>query len=153
MGFNREMLPEPQGYFENTGLVLQGVGKWRSTACAFHGGTRSMRLNVQTGAFVCMSCGARGGDLVSYEMQVTGAEFVEACKSLGAWTDDGRTPAPANPAPFSARAALEVLSCEVELVAVAASNMVHGVQLTPADNDRILQAAGRILKISDLFKK
>lgn len=152
MSFDRELLPKPQTYFETVGLVLQGRGKWRSAACTFHGGTSSMRINLGTGAWVCMSCGQKGGDVLAYEMASTGAEFVEACKALGAWIDDGRSPVPAKPAPLSPRAALEVLGFEAELVAIAAGNMAHGVQLTHADTARILEAGNRITKITEAYK-
>lgn len=152
MGFNREMLPEPQGYFENTGMVLQGRGKWRSTACTFHGGTSSMRVNLETGAWVCMSCAVKGGDVLAYEMQVTGAEFVEACKALGAWIDDGRPQLPSHkPAGLSPRAALEVVGIEAELICIAAGNVAHGVSLTPNDLARVLDAGARIIKITESF--
>lgn len=153
MSFDRELLPEPQTYFENTGLTLQGVGKWRSTACQFHGGRTSMRVNLESGAWVCMSCGQKGGDVLAFEMATTRAEFVEAAKALGAWVHDGRKPARAKPTPLSPRAALEVLGFEAELVAIAAGNIAHGVQLTTTDIARILDAGNRIIKITEAFTK
>lgn len=152
MSFDRERLPEPQTYFESAGLVLQGRGKWRSTSCTFHGGTSSMRINLETGAWVCMSCGQKGGDVLAYEMASAGAEFVEACKALGAWVDDGRSPAPAKPTPLPPRAALQALGFEAELVAIAAGNLAHGVQLTTTDTARILEAGNRIIKITEAYK-
>lgn len=150
MSFHRENLPEPQTYFENAGLVLQGRGKWRSTACTFHGGTSSMRVNLESGAWVCMSCAVKGGDLLAYEMQTTGADFVEACKALGAWIDDGRPQQPHHkPAGLSPRAALEVVAMEAELICIAAGNVAHGVSLTPADLARVLDAGNRIIKITE----
>ena len=68
MSFDRTHLPEPVGYFEERGLVLTGPAraKWRTTACTFHGGSDSMRINTQTGAWVCMAgCGAKGGDVLA----------------------------------------------------------------------------------------
>lgn len=152
MSFDRERLPEPQTYFESAGLVLQGRGKWRSTACTFHGGTSSMRINLETGAWVCMSCGQKGGDVLAYEMASNGAEFVEACKALGAWIDDGRSPVPAKPTLLPPRAALQALGFEAELVAIAAGNLAHGVELTPTDTARILEAGNRIIKITEAYK-
>lgn len=119
MSFDRHALPEPESYFENGGLILQGRGKWRTTTCHFHGGRTTMRVNLESGAWVCMSCAVKGGDVLAYEMQSTGADFVTAARSLGAWTHDGRTPAPATPKAFSARDALSVLASEANLAAVA----------------------------------
>ncbi len=152
MTFKREALPEPQSYFGNAGLVLQGHGEWRSTACVFHGGKSSMRVNLATGGWICMSCQVKGGDVLAYEMQTTGVEFVEAAKALGAWIDDGRSPAPAKPTPLSPRSALQALGFEAELVAIAAGNMAHGVQLTATDRARLLLAGNRIITINEAYK-
>ena len=86
MGFDRTLLPDPPAFYEATGLRLDGRGKWRTTACAFHDGSDSMRVNLQTGAFVCMAgCGARGGDVLAYHMALHGGDEVLAAKGLGAW--------------------------------------------------------------------
>ena len=91
MPFDRRNLPDPISYYESEGLKLTSRGKWRTTACQFHGGSDSMRINTETGAFACMAgCGARGGDVLAYHMAQHGLEFVEAAKALGAWIDDGR---------------------------------------------------------------
>ena len=65
MSFNRDALPEPIGYFEGMGLNLRGPGKWKTTRCEFHGGSDSMRVNTSSGAWVCMACGAKGGDVLA----------------------------------------------------------------------------------------
>ena len=152
MSFQRENLPEPVGYFENCGLVLKGPGKWKTTACNFHGGSDSMRVNTGSGAWVCMSCGETGGDLLAYEMKSTGAEFVDACKAVGAWVDDGRAPVHHKPSPLNPRQALSVLAFEATLTAVAAGNAGHGVVLSAADLARLLTAAGRINLIAEAFQ-
>ena len=62
MTFDRRNLPDPVAFYESHGLKLTGRGKWRTTSCTFHGGSDSMRVNTETGAFACMAgCGARGG--------------------------------------------------------------------------------------------
>lgn len=153
MGLDRTLLPEPLNYYEDTaGLTFrERRGKWRTTSCAFHGGSDSMRINTATGAWVCMAgCGASGGDVLAYQMDITGEEFITAAKALGAWVDDGR-PAPTRPTPLPARDALQILSAEANLVAVAAGNVAHGVALTQVDLDRLLQAAARIIVIGEAF--
>jgi hypothetical protein len=146
MAFDRNLLPDPGNYFENQGLTLKGPrsAKWKTTTCNFHGGSDSMRINLATGAWVCMSCGEKGGDVLSHHMAAHGLEFIEAAKALGCWQDDGKPHAPQKPKPLSPGAALSVLAFECTLVAVAAGNIAHGVQLTPADLNRVLQAAGRV---------
>ena len=151
MGFDRRNVPDAVGYYESEGLKLTGRGKWRTTECKFHGGSDSMRINTDSGAFACMAgCGARGGDVLAYHMAAHGMTFVEAAKALGCWIEDGR-PNPTTPTPFSPRQALEVLSVEVNLVAIAAGNIAHGVVLSQVDFDRLLTAANRITRITEVF--
>ncbi len=151
MGFDRTRLPDPATFYEETGLSLAGRGKWRTTGCVFHNSNDSMRINLQTGAFVCMAgCGAKGGDVLAYYMAVHGAEFVDAAKALGAWVDDGRA-APPRPTPLSPRAALSVLKFEAVVVAIAAGNVAQGVNLSSLDRGRLLQAAGRIGRVAEIF--
>lgn len=155
MGFNKEQLPDAATYYEAQGLKLTGsrAAKWKTTACNFHGGSDSMRVNTETGGFCCMSCGAKGGDVLAYEIQATGMEFVQAAKALGAWVDDGQQPsAPPKPTPLSPRMALSVLAVESNLTAIAAANVAHGVALTNTDLDRVMLAANRIAIIVELFQ-
>lgn len=153
MTFDRNQLPDPLGYYEAEGLALKGPrsAKWQTTECRFHGGRDSMRINVATGAFRCMNCGARGGDVLAYHMAEHGQEFVDAAKALGAWVDDGKPAKPQRPTALSPRAAFEVLSFEATVVAVAAGNIGNGVALTDADRARVLVCAGRINRIVEDF--
>ena len=150
MGFERDRLPDPRSYYESEGLKLSRGNKWVTTSCNFHQGSDSMRVNLHSGAFVCMACGARGGDVLSYHQAAYGMEFVEAAKALGCWVNDGK-PTPTKPAPFTPRQAVQVLANEANLVAVAAGNVAQGVVLTQADRTRLMAAAGRILKITEVF--
>ena len=151
MGFDRRNLPDAVGYYESEGLKLTGRGKWRTTECKFHGGSDSMRVNVATGAFRCMNCGARGGDVLAYHMAESGLEFVEAAKALGAWVADGKTHKPQKPTALSPRAALEVLGFEATLVALSAGNLARGLILSDADSKRLLICAGRINRVVEDF--
>lgn len=150
MGFERDRLPDPRSYFESEGLKLGKGKKWVTTACNFHHGSDSLRVNLHTGSWVCMACGARGGDVLAYHQAAYGMEFVEAAKALDCWVDDGK-PTPTKPAPFTPRQALEVLANEANFVAIAAGNVAHGVTLTQDDRDRLMTAAGRILRIQEVF--
>lgn len=152
MGFDRRNLPDAVGYYESEGLKLTGRGKWRTTECKFHGGSDSMRINTDCGAFACMAgCGARGGDVLAYHMAQHGLEFVEAAKALGAWIDDGRQAPQHKPSPLSPRQALEVLAVEANLVAIAAANVAHGAVLSRVDLSRVLTASGRITRLVEVF--
>lgn len=143
MSFARDRLPDPQQFFEDEGLKLDGRGKWRTTECVFHGGSDSMRVNVDSGAWVCMACGEKGGDVLSFLMARYGVEFVDACKLLGCW-DESRKSTQVKPAPFSYRAALEVLRFDALHLAVYGSNVANGTAPTDRDRKAALEAAGRI---------
>ena len=152
MPFDRRNLPDAVSYYESEGLKLTSRGKWRTTECKFHGGSDSMRVNTDSGAFACMAgCGARGGDVLAYHMAQHGLEFVEAAKALGAWIDDGRPTTQHKPSPLSPRQALEVLAVEANLVAIAAANVAHGVVLSQVDLSRVLTASGRITRLVEVF--
>lgn len=151
MSFDRERMPDPVSYFEGEGLKLSGPGKWKTTGCTFHGGSDSMRINVASGAWVCMSCSAKGGDVLSYHMQAHGLEFIDAAKALGCWVDDGKPQRPHKPAPLPPRAALQVIAFEATLAAVGAGNVARGVTLTDADRLRLFTAAGRINRLVEAY--
>lgn len=84
--FSRERLPDAIGYYcTRERLRLIGRGHWRSAVCPFHDDDRpSLRVNVETGAFRCMACGAKGGDVLSFHRQRHGLSFVQAARDLGA---------------------------------------------------------------------
>ena len=149
--FLRDLLPDPISYFEAEGLTLQGKGKWRTTSCSFHGGSDSMRINTATGAWVCMSCNAKGGDVLAHFMAEHGVDFITAAKVLGAWDDNGKPDKAHRPKPLPASQAIAVLAFESTLTAVAAGNIANGVVLTDADRARLRVAAKRINTISGAF--
>ena len=147
MTFNREQLPDPLSYFEGEGLKLKGPSKWKTSECRFHGGSDSMRINTQYGGWVCMSCGVKGGDVLSYHIQAYDMEFIDAAKALGVWVDDGKPQATKKPTALTPRSALEVLGRESTIVAIAAGNIAQGINLTDEDRSRLMVCAGRINKI------
>ena len=147
----RENLPDPVAYFESEGLKLTGKGKWRTTECRFHGGSDSMRVNVRTGGWICMSCNAKGGDVLAHFMAEHGVDFIAAAQALGCWHDDGKPDKPHRPKPLPASQAIQVLAFESTLTAVAAGNIAHGVLLTDIDRARLYVAAQRIQAILGAF--
>ena len=85
VNFERSALPDPAAYFGREGLRFIGRGRWRSAVCPFHDDTRpSLRVNVDTGAFKCMACGAKGGDVLAFHRQRHGLSFAQAARDLGA---------------------------------------------------------------------
>ena len=152
MTFDRRNLPDATAFYEEHGLKLTGRGKWRTTSCTFHGGSDSMRINTDSGAFACMAgCGARGGDVLAYHMAQHGLEFVEAAKALGAWIDDGKPATQHKPIPLSPRQAPEVPSAECNLVPIAAVNVSHGAVLSQVELSRVMTASNRITRLVEVF--
>ena len=150
--FIRDRLPDPLSFYqEQLGMKLGGRGKWRTTSCEFHGGSDSMRVNIESGGWCCMNCGMKGGDVLSYHMKRNGVDFVESAKALNAWCDREQSIQPDKPRALSARQALQVLSFEVTLAAVAAGNVAHGKKLSDIDRLRLMTAAGRINRLAEDF--
>jgi len=84
--FNKSALQRPATYFKEQGLKLTGGGEWKITTCPFHDDHNpSLSVRLDTGGFRCFSCGAHGGDVLSFHMQRYGLGFIAAAKQLGAW--------------------------------------------------------------------
>ena len=84
--FSRKALPSSINYYEKQGIQLKGCGAWRDAICPFHTDTKpSLRINIERGAYRCMVCGARGGDVLAFHMHLYSMPFIAACKALGAW--------------------------------------------------------------------
>jgi len=142
---NRSHLPNWTVYADSEGMTLVGRGKWRTTRCEFHGGSDSMRVNTDTGGWICMACGEKGGDVLAYAMRRHGLEFVEAARSLGAYVENG-TPRvrTGRPTTLSARDAMEVVAFELQVAVLVIGDIRKG--LIPSDQDwmRFRDCAGRI---------
>ena len=52
--------------------------------CVFHPDTHkgNFRVNLDTGAFHCFSCGTKGGDIITFAQARYGITFQDALKSL-----------------------------------------------------------------------
>jgi CHC2-type zinc finger protein len=102
--FQRERLPHPRFFYEREGLKPGRPNRkgWAlaATGCLFHKSKsrKSFFLNLNSGAYKCFGCDAKGGDLVSFVMQRSGLSFKEAAQSLGAW-DGHAAPNPLSTVP------------------------------------------------------
>ena len=84
--FSRALLPSAITYCEKQNIQLKGSGAWRNANCPFNKDTKpSLRINIERGAYRCMVCGARGGDVLAFHMHKHGLGFIDAAKQLGAW--------------------------------------------------------------------
>ena len=148
MTFIRERMPDAQSYFANMGLVLTGKGKWRTTECQFHNGSDSLRVNVETGGWVCMSCMTKGGDAVSHHMQLHGLDFAATCALLGCWQNDGKPYREQKPKALQPRDAIEALRMETMLILVVTGDYLAGRPVSAGDRDLLVSAIGRVQQIS-----
>lgn len=62
----------------------RGSGWCDGGLCPFHNDkhTGNFRVNLETGAFVCFSCGSKGGDIIAFIQQRDGLSFREALNKL-----------------------------------------------------------------------
>lgn len=150
--FLKDHLPDTHSYFDSEDVRLVGRGAWKTGPCQFHGGGDSLRVNTKSGGWVCMACGVKGGDVLSYHMQMYGMEFVEAAKALGAYVeDDRRYTGKTTPTTLSARDAMQVIAHELLVLFVVIADIRAGV--IPPDDDwqRFVVGAGRVETLAREF--
>jgi hypothetical protein len=73
---------------------------------------------------------------------------MDAAKALNVWSDDGNT-STYKPLPVSARSTLELLSFEVQIVALMAADLSKGIAIAEVDKDRLFLAANRINNVAE----
>ncbi|RTL22773.1 MAG: hypothetical protein EKK52_05355 [Burkholderiales bacterium] len=144
--FDRDRLPDPVSGFEAEGLTLKGPGLWKTTACPFHGGRDSMRINTESGAWRCMNCGEHGGDLLAFVMRFHLLEFMQAAERLGAVVEDGTPSRPRPKATLSPAAALALIQSETWLIACTALATADALP-DEQDRARLIEAARTIQHI------
>ncbi len=87
--FQRELLPEPLDFYARRLQTLKRNGKWAMALCPFHQDhTPSLSISVEKGSYRCFACGARGGGVIDFYMQLNDVDFKTAAKALGAWGAD-----------------------------------------------------------------
>ena len=152
--FVRDKLPDPLSYFDGEGVPLHGGGRWRTGRCDFHGGSDSLRVNTETGAWRCMACGTKGGDVLAYAMQRHGLEFVDAARRLGAYRENGRSPKAAAASPtLSARSAMELAARELRVALLVIGDAKRGVTPCQTDWQRFVEAASRVEKLAEEYRQ
>lgn len=62
----------------------RSIGWHDGGLCPFHNDkhTGSFRVNLETGSFVCFSCGSKGGDIIAFIQQRDRLSFPEALNKL-----------------------------------------------------------------------
>ena len=86
-GFDHNRLPMVADYYRPIfGDLRFNAGGWAQVHCLFHeDGHASLSIHRERGAFRCFACGARGGDVLAFEMRRSGADSKSAARALGAW--------------------------------------------------------------------
>lgn len=95
-GFDRRRLPGWESHADAEGPPLAVRDRWRTTRCDCHRGSDSMRINAESGGWICMNCHGKGGDVLAHRMQRRALGFVDAARALRARADDGK-PVPTRP--------------------------------------------------------
>lgn len=162
--FIREKLPDPLTFYQDRGLVLQPGKEWRSTSCEFHNSRETMRVNMKSGAFICMAqCGAKGGSVVDYYMAINGVDFYTAAKALGAVEVDGKPYiGPKRPSRIPALELLKLASTDLYKCSLVVSALLHaltanrelekalGLTITSNDLHCFFGAAGQVIYLSEI---
>lgn len=89
--FNRFYLPTPIRLLDQLGILPQkeNAKGYIKLRCPFHKDgnekTPSLSMHKSEGHYRCHACGAKGGDILAFYMNITGKPFITAAKELGAW--------------------------------------------------------------------
>jgi hypothetical protein len=90
---NRKLLPTPLTVLSQLSIRPgrpNQPGYWK-LCCPFHKDGKesnpSLNLHHTNGHYRCHACGAKGGDILDFYMQITSLGFIDACISLSAWED------------------------------------------------------------------
>jgi len=81
LAFYRAELPRMPGPKRDHGWTDAGL-------CVFHDDAHkgNFRVNLDTGAFCCFACGAKGGDIITFCQLRHGLSFPDALKAIAdAW--------------------------------------------------------------------
>ena len=78
----------PLFFYESLLPNLSTKGKvWRDAGlCLFHDDKKagSKKVNIETGAFTCFACGAKGGDIIAFAQLLYGLDFYPTLQKLAA---------------------------------------------------------------------
>lgn len=83
----KESIPPYDFYLHEQGLHRLGhkSGQWAVAGlCPFHedSSAGSFKINLESGGFICFSCGAKGGDIISFIQKRDNFSFQEALEQL-----------------------------------------------------------------------
>ena len=83
---DRSRLAVPALFYGGELKRLVNRGQWGRALCPFHDDHHpSFGVNLASGSYRCFACGARGRDIIDFQMQRYGQTFREAVTALDAW--------------------------------------------------------------------
>lgn len=151
--FVKDRLPDAVSYFEAEDVHLVGPGQWKTGPCHLHGGSDSMRVNVRSGGWRCMSCCAKGGDVLAFHMQRHGLDFIEAARQLGAYADDTKPHSGQMvPTTLQARDAMQLVARDLLVALLVISDIKSGVIPSETDWQSFVQCAARIEQLATEYR-
>lgn len=76
-------LPDPESFYEQFFSIRPGKSVWATVPCVFHDDRHpSLSINLESGAFFCHACEARGRGIVDFYMLNHGVDFKTAINAL-----------------------------------------------------------------------
>ena len=91
--FDRTQLPPARSFYEKElgKLARPDRRGWAVANCPFHRSKsgRSFSVNLESGAFYCFGCSAKGGDVIAFMRKRYNLSFRGACEQLGCWLSNG----------------------------------------------------------------
>lgn len=122
-------------------LKRSGQGRWRA-CCPAHGGSNPSALSVAVGTDGRVLLKCFGGCDTDSVVRALGLDIADLFPRNTFET--GGAGAIRRRNLLGASQALQLLDDESMLVAIAAANLSNGIELSQADRDRLMRAAGRI---------
>jgi hypothetical protein len=88
--FLRGKLPHPRWYYARQFplMTCHHRSSWIGVLCCFHDeSSPSLRINLDSGGFICFGCGIKGGDVVAFHQRRYGLNFRQTVDFFQAWGD------------------------------------------------------------------
>lgn len=78
-----EWLPSPFFYYKTIFPYINNGKEWINVRCCFHKEKNpSLSLNLISGGFYCHACGAKGGNLIAFDMLRNGTSYKDSAERL-----------------------------------------------------------------------
>jgi DNA primase len=79
----KERIDTAAFYTRETGRLVSSINGWHSAICPVHDDTKpSLRVLIPAGAYKCLACGVKGGDIIDFVKEKYGKAFPDALNYL-----------------------------------------------------------------------